>query len=45
MKNKEPNFQNSAKLNRYLLSKGFDFADVQKVVRQMIKEGDDEGWN
>lgn len=45
MTNKEPSYENSAKLNRYLLSKGFDYADVSKVVRQMIKEGKDEDWD
>lgn len=45
MKNKEKTFENKVKLNRYLLSKGFDYADINKVISKIIKDGDDEGWN
>lgn len=44
MKNKEKTIENKAKLNRFLLSKGFDFADINKVINQIIKGGEDD-WN
>ena len=45
MKNKEKTPENKAKLNRFLLSKGFDFADIKKVVNEIISSGDDDDWN
>ena len=45
MKNKEKTIQNKAKLNRFLLAKGFDFADINKVVNEIIISGEEDDWN
>ena len=45
MKNKEKTFDNKVKLNRYLLSKGFDFTSVNQVINKIIKGEDDESWD
>ncbi len=45
MKNKEHTLAVGQKLYRYLLSKGFDGSDVGRVVKEVIKETEDESWD
>jgi len=44
MKNKEPTPQNLAKLNRYLLNKGFSWEEIRQID-WIHKENDDESWD
>lgn len=45
MKNKEKTPENKVRLNRFLLSRGFDFADINSVINKIIQGSGDDGWN
>ena len=43
VRNKEKTLKLKASLNRFLLSKGFDYADVKRVISEVLK--DDGDWD
>lgn len=45
LKNKKIDEKTRNKLSNHLVSKGFSYDNISKVVREVLKEGEDESWN